>query len=451
MLGVKKKSLFSSIEEEPPGECFVQNEVDEPPSCEVDEPPSILAARKVESFLRQVPEESWNDWKWHFRNRITTVEELSKYIPLSPLEQEQIRLVARKYPLSITPYYLSLIDVNNPVDPIRAQSVPCFSEITCNATGVEDPLEEGKHSVVPGLVHRYPDRVLMVMTDLCSMLCRHCTRKREWKNGGWVHSDIEIDRMLDYIKSHPEVRDVIISGGDPLVLSTQCLESVISQIRQIPHVEIIRIGTRFPVVLPQRIDDELCNMLSKYGPIWLNTHFNHPNEITPEAARACDNLVRAGVPVNNQCVLLKGVNDTAEIQTKLCHGLLKIKVRPYYLFQCDEVEGTEHFWTSVDTGIKVIEGMRGHTSGLAVPTYVIDLPNGGGKIPVQPDYILMKTQDEMLVRNYQGRIFTYKNARNGKKPAARKNKMLPQPLFPMEEFEPQPVRVKRENRAYLRS
>ena len=452
MSGVKRKHVFSSIEEEPPGECFVHDEVEEPPSCEVDEPPSTSAARKVESFLRQIPEESWNDWKWHFRNRITTVEELSKYISLSPLDQQQISLVARKYPLSITPYYLSLIDNTNPIDPIRAQSVPCFSEITCNATGVEDPLEEGKHSVVPGLVHRYPDRVLMVLTDLCSMLCRHCTRKREWKNGGWVHTDAEIERMLDYIRNHSEVRDVIISGGDPLVLSTQRLEYVISGIRQISHVEIIRIGTRFPVVLPQRIDDELCNMLSKYGPIWLNTHFNHPNEITPEAARACDKLVRAGVPVNNQSVLLKGVNDTLQIQTKLCHDLLKIKVRPYYLFQCDEVEGTEHFWTSVDAGIKIIEGMRGHTSGLAVPTYVIDLPNGGGKIPIQPDYVLMKTQDEMLVRNYQNRIFTYRNAKNGRKPAVRKtNKLLPQPLFPMEEFTTQPVRVRRENRAYLRS
>jgi len=452
MSAAEKKRMLRSFDEEATEEGFISNETDEPPSLESDEPPIIPAAGKTESFLRQIPEENWNDWKWHFRNRITTVQELTKYIPLTHLEFEQIRLVARKYPLSITPYYLSLIDINNPVDPIRAQSVPCFSEITCNAAGVADPLEEGKHSVVPGLVDKYPDRVLMVLTDLCSMLCRHCTRKREWKNGGWVHTDEKIERMLDYIRNHAEVRDVIISGGDPLVLSTQRLESVISRIRQIPHVEIIRIGTRFPVVLPQRIDDELCDMLSKYGPIWLNTHFNHPNEVTQEAAKACDRLIRAGVPVNNQCVLLRGVNDTAETQLKLCHSLLKIKVRPYYLFQCDNVEGTEHFWTSVDTGIKIIDAMRGHTSGLAIPTYVIDLPNGGGKIPVQPDYVLMKTQEDLLVRNYQGRIFTYKNVKTGKKASARRNhKLLPQPLFPMEEFGAQPVKVRRENRAYLRS
>jgi len=269
----------------------------------------------------------------------------------------------------------------------------------------------------------------MVLTDICPMLCRHCTRKREWHNGGWVRSNEEIDAMIGYIRGNKTVRDVIISGGDPLTLSTKRLEKVIAKLRQIDHVEIIRIGSRFPVVLPQRIDDELCEMLSKYGPIWLNTHFNHPREITPEAAKACDRLLRAGVPVNNQSVLIKGINDSVETQLKLSHGLLKIKVRPYYLYQCDEVQGTEHLRTPVETGLKILEGMRGHTSGLAVPTFVIDLPDGGGKIPLQPNYVMSFNDEGLLLRNYQGHIFQYRNPKgksgngngNGHKNGRRKN------------------------------
>jgi lysine 2,3-aminomutase len=275
--------------------------------------------------------------------------------------------------------------------------------------GLEDPLSEREESPVPGLVHRYPDRALMVLTDICPMLCRHCTRKREWQGGGWVRPQSEVDAMLAYIREHTEVRDVIISGGDPLTLATRHLEGVISRLRAIDHVEIIRIGTRFPVVLPQRIDAELCDMLSKYGPIWLNTHFNHCREITPESAAACDRLLRAGVPVNNQAVLLRGINDSLEAQKRLCHGLLKIKVRPYYLFQCDEVQGTEHLRTPVGMGIKIIEGMRGHTSGLAVPSFVVDLVNGGGKVPLQPNYVLSMTRDELLLKNYEGKVFRYRN------------------------------------------
>jgi len=289
--------------------------------------------------------------------------------------------------------------------------------------------------VVPGLVHRYPDRALMVLTDICPMLCRHCTRKREWHNGGWVRTPGEIKTMLDYIRRHQTIRDVIISGGDPLTLSTRRLEDVISKLRQIDHVEIIRIGTRFPVVLPQRIDDELCSMLSKYGPIWLNTQFNHHREITPESAAACDRLLRAGIPVNNQSVLLRGINDNVETQTKLCKGLLKIKVRPYYLFQCDEVQGTEHLRTPVETGIKIIEGMRGHTSGLAIPHFVIDLPEGGGKVPLQPDYVLARTGAEMIIRNYQGHLFRYRN------PGALQLEMSVEESRSGTPAEPQPVRV----------
>jgi lysine 2,3-aminomutase len=373
-----------------------------------EEPPGHRGAGRFRLFPN-VPDSDWDDWKWHFRHRITTVEALGRYIPLSAEERSQLELVTKRYPMAITPYYLSLIDFDNPNDPVRRQAVPAFEEITMASLGLEDPLAEKEDSVVPGLVHRYPDRALMVLTDICPMLCRHCTRKREWHHGAWTRTSSEIETMLDYLRNHTEVRDVIISGGDPLSLATTTLESIIARIRTIPHVEIIRIGTRFPVVLPQRIDAELCAMLAKYGPIWLNTHFNHPNEITPEAAAACDRLLRAGVPVNNQSVLLRGVNDSVATMTKLVHGLLRIKVRPYYLFQCDEVQGTEHLRTPVATGIKIIEGMRGHTSGLAIPTFVVDLVQGGGKVPLQPNYVLSMTDKELLLKNYEGRVFRYRN------------------------------------------
>lgn len=388
-------------EEEPPSKRSISGNAEE-------EPPGKRPANRYRFFGR-IPDAIWNDWKWHFRNRITSVEQLAQFIPISIEEQAQLRLVTMRYPLSITPYYLSLIDPNDPDDPVRKQATPSILEMTLGSMGMEDPLDEKRDSVVPGLVHRYPDRVLMVVTNMCPMLCRHCTRKREWRNGGWVRTPVEVEAMLEYIRQHKDIRDVIISGGDPLTLSTRHLENIISRVRAIRHVEIIRIGTRFPVVLPQRIDDELCNMLAKYGPIWLNTHFNHVREITPEAAEACDRLVRSGIPVNNQSVLLRGVNDSVEAQTQLCHGLLRIKVRPYYLFQCDEVQGTEHLRTPVEVGMRIIEGMRGHTSGLAVPTFVIDLPQGGGKVPLQPNYVLAQTEDELVLRNYRGYMFHYRN------------------------------------------
>ncbi len=323
-------------------------------------------------------------------------------------------MVTMRYPLSITPYYLSLIDPDDPDDPIRKQAIPSVLEMTMGTIGLEDPLTEKEDSVVPGLVHRYPDRALMVLTDICPMLCRHCTRKREWRHGGWVRTDGEIEAILEYLRRNDSIRDVIISGGDPLTLSTGRLADIISRVRKISHVEIIRIGTRFPVVLPQRIDGELCAMLSRYGPIWLNTHFNHPREMTPQAAEACDRLLRSGVPVNNQSVLLRGVNDNLETQLKLSQGLLRIKVRPYYLFQCDEVQGTAHLRTPVETGVKIIEGMRGHTSGLAVPTFVVDLSHGGGKVPLQPNYVLAQSAEELLLRNYEGHVFRYRNPDPGK-------------------------------------
>ena len=394
-------STYAETEEEPPGRC-------RPVLTLEDEPPSSTATNRHRLYAH-IPDSVWNDWKWQFKNRITTIEQLNQFIPLSAEEQAQLSMVTMCYPLSITPHYLSLINPNDPDDPIRKQAVPSILEMSVDAMGMEDPLEEKGHSVVPGLVHRYPDRALMVLTNVCPMLCRHCTRKREWRSGGWMRTPAEIEAMLDYIRQHQAIRDVIISGGDPLTLSTSNLEEVISRVRQIKHVEIIRIGSRFPVVLPQRIDEELCAMLSKYGPIWFNTHFNHVREITPEAIAACDRLVRSGVLVNNQSVLLRGVNDSVAAQMQLCHGLLRAKVRPYYLFQCDEVLGTEHLRTPVEVGLKIIEGMRGHTSGLAIPTFVVDLPHGGGKVPLQPSYVLSQTSEELILRNYEGRLFNFRN------------------------------------------
>lgn len=453
----KPEMLKNQIEEEePPGFTITRNEL----VVEEEEPPGKVAVTSgtaiinENSFLAQATRQNWNDWKWQFRNRITTVEQLSTVIPLSAKEKTQLKLVTTKYPFSVTPYYLSLINTYDPDDPIRKQAIPSFEEIALGSIGFEDPLAEKRDSVVPGLVHRYPDRVLMVLTDICPMLCRHCTRKREWHNGGWVHTSGEIKAMLDYIRKHRSIRDVIISGGDPLTLSTSRLEDIISKLRQIDHVEIIRIGTRFPVVLPQRIDDELCSMLSKYGPIWLNTQFNHPHEITPESAAACDRLLRAGIPVNNQSVLLRGINDNVATQTKLCNGLLKIRVRPYYLYQCDEVQGTEHFRTPVETGIKIIDGMRGHTSGLAIPTFVIDLPEGGGKVPIQPNYVLTQTKEELVLRNYQGRFVWYRNPKGNTDTEATIEETIADSPFSdslnKTQRQLQPVRVRSENRTRIR-
>lgn len=393
---------------------------------DTEDPPGCFSERFRKRFFGTVSDALWNDWRWQFRNRVTTVERLAQFIPIESAEQERLKFVTSRYPLSITPHYLSLINPDDPDDPVRKQAVPSCEETALAGLGQEDPLAEQEDSVVPGLVHRYPDRVLMVLTNLCPVLCRHCTRKREWRHGKWVRTEADIERMIDYISSTPEIRDVIISGGDSLTLSTRRLELVLKKLRAIRHVEIIRIGTRFPVVLPQRIDEELCSMLSQYGPIWVNTHFNHPREITPEAAAACDRLLRSGIPLNNQCVLLRGVNDSVQTQTKLCHELLKIKVRPYYLFQTDDVEGTEHLRTSIETGVNIIAGMRGYTSGMAIPTFVIDLPGGGGKVPLQPEYLISASGHEYIFRNYQGRIFRCRNPRSPDSDAAQT--VIPLPI-----------------------
>lgn len=355
----------------------------------------------------------WNDWKWHFRNRITTTERLARLVALSDEQERRLKAVAERYPVSITPYYASLARRDDLGDPVLRQSVPAIEETACEDLGEDDPLQEQSHSPVAGLVHRYPDRALMVITDICPVFCRHCTRKREWRHGAsWVRSDAEIEGAIEYVRNTSAIRDVIISGGDPLVLDNGRLGSILKRLRAIKHVEIIRIGTRFPVVLPQRIDEGFCRIVEEYGPIWLNTQFNHPNEVTQDAARAIRELMRAGVPVNNQSVLLRGVNDTVEIQMRLVHELLKVRVRPYYLYHADEVRGTEHFRTSIETGIEIVEGLTGHTSGLSVPTFVVDAVNGGGKIPLQPRYILAHTAKEFVLRNFEGQFLRCRNPRS---------------------------------------
>jgi lysine 2,3-aminomutase len=374
--------------------CIAEDQDDEPP----------LTHR--ESLFPGVPDEDWNDWHWQFRNRITSLTQLARYVTLPEERLQQLREVTRSFRMGITPYYLSLADPADPHDPIARQSLPAFEEYLYRNTGEDDPLHE-EHSAVPGLTHRYPDRVLLVISNTCSMYCRHCTRKRIMAEGA-VRS-VDLDRMIAYIERHTEIRDVIVSGGDPLMLSTARIEEVLRRIRAIPHVQIIRIGTRVPCVLPQRVDAELCEMLGKYHPLWINVQFNHPRECTPEAGRACDLLLRAGIPLNNQSVLLRGVNDDAATMRALIHGLLRMRVRPYYLFQCDPVRGSEHFRTPIARGIEILEHLRGHTSGLAVPTYVIDLPGGGGKVPVGPDYLLHYDQrsGRAVLRNFQGRVFEY--------------------------------------------
>jgi len=374
-----------------------------------DEPPS---GRRL--LFPQATDQEWNDWVWQLRHAATSLETLIKFIgPLSSDEEAKLVQVLKKFPAIIPPYYLSIINFANPHDPVRMQAFPSLEEVDFNVHGVPDPLEEEEDMAVAGLIHRYPDRVLMQITNICPMNCRHCTRKREWEEGKWARTDVEIDRMIEYLERTTQVRDVLISGGDPLILSTPKLEKVLKKLRAISHIEIIRFGSRFPVVLPQRIDDELCAMLKKYRPIWVNTHFNHPQEVTPEAHAACDRLICSGIPMNNQTVLMRGVNDSVQVITKLCHELVKMGVRPYYLYQCDMVKGTEHFQTPVMKGLEIVENMRGHTTGFAVPQFVIDAPGGGGKVPLSPNYLLSAGPDYLILRNYEGLVFKYQTSQNG--------------------------------------
>ena len=367
---------------------------------------AMRSYKDIELF-KDVTEKEWGDWHWHVRNRITTVEALKRVISLTAEEEEGIRTTLARFRMAISPYYASLMDQDDPCCPIRKQGVPTVNETHKAPEDLEDPLSEDEDSPVAGLTHRYPDRVLFQVTDQCTMYCRHCTRRRMVGVHDRMRSKEELSADIDYIRQTPEVRDVLLSGGDPLSLADDQIEWIIAELRNIPHVEIIRIGSRTPVVLPQRITPALVDMLTKYHPIWFNTHFNHPKEITEESARACDLLTRGGIPVGNQSVLLRGVNDCSHVMKALVHGLLKLRVRPYYLYQCDLSVGIEHFRTSVGKGIEIMERLRGHTSGLAIPYYVIDAPGGGGKIPLLPQYVLGRSGKDIILRNYKYEIFTY--------------------------------------------
>jgi lysine 2,3-aminomutase len=354
-----------------------------------------------------VSDEQWNDWKWQQKNRVTTLEEITRLFSVDEFSSARLTDIFELYRTAITPYYLCLIDFDNPIDPLRLQSAPSVEEMVNPGELVWDPLNEEGDSPVTGIVHRYPDRCLFLVTSYCPLYCRYCTRKRKWVDEDGTTGARKIEKMIEYVAAHPEIRDVIVSGGDPLSLSLNYLEKILAGLRAIPHVEIIRFGSRVPVFLPQRIDEEMTSMLEKYHPIWINTHFNHPNEITPEAAAACDRLLRAGIPVNNQAVLLRGVNDCPYTMRDLVQGLMKIRVRPYYLYLCDQVMGAEHFRTSVGEGIEIMEFLRGHTSGLAIPQFVMDAPGGGGKIPLMPNYVLGNYGDSIVYRNFEGVIGRY--------------------------------------------
>lgn len=377
------------------------------------EPPSSNLARKFKIELAEYIEDPgsrpdcWYDWKWQLKNRITTLDVIRELIALTRREEEGIKRAKGRLAMAITPYFFSLIDRNDPKCPIRKQAIPRLEEFSVSSCEMIDPCGEDSHTPVPGLVHRYPDRALLIVTDSCAMYCRYCTRKRMV---GEEHPPMSTDLFEDaykYLKSKKTIRDVLISGGDPLMMKTELLESYIKRLRTIPHLDIIRIGTRVPVTLPMRVSEELVEMLKKYHPIYMSIHFSHPREITPEVVRSCSMLADAGIPLGSQTVLLKGVNDKPAIMKKLMQELLKIRVRPYYVYQCDMAMGTGHFRTPVAVGMNIIEELRGHTTGYAVPTFVVDAPGGGGKIPVAPTYLISQAKGKITLRNYENKIFDY--------------------------------------------
>ena len=360
-----------------------------------------------QGLWQHVPQAEWKDWTWQLKNRLTTVEQLEQYMTLTPEEKAGCAFASRKLALAITPYFFNLIDRSSPDCPIRRQVVPRIEETVVSEEEMLDSLGEDEHSPIPGLVHRYPDRVLFLVTDRCASYCRYCTRSRLVSNAQDYNFHPEFERGLRYIEAHTEIRDVLLSGGDPLLLSDKKIEHLLSRLRAIRHVEFIRIGSRIPVFLPQRITPELCSVFKKYGPIWMSIHVNHPKECTAELRSACEQLSFAGVPLGNQSVLLRGINDDAEVMKALVHRLLRMRVRPYYLYQMDLITGGSHFRVDVRKGLEIIQALRGHTTGYAVPQYVIDAPGGGGKVPINPDYVEKITDEEVVFRNYEDRVFRY--------------------------------------------
>jgi lysine 2,3-aminomutase len=362
--------------------------------------------RSIPAFA-DVSQEQWNDWRWQSQNAFRDVASLRKVVSIGDEELAAMAPSLRTFRMAVTPYYAALIDESDDEDPVRAQAIPSALEVRPDPFDINDPLHEEGDSPVPGLTHRYHDRVLLLVTSVCAMYCRHCTRRRIVGHEDAHLSSGVISRAIDYIRDHREIRDVLVSGGDPLTLPDERLEEILAGLYSIDHVEIIRIGSRTPVVLPQRITPELVNMLRKYHPLYFNTHFNHYREITRESARACEMLADAGISLGNQSVLLKGVNDCPRIMKKLSHELLKIRVKPHYISQCDLTRGLSHFRTSISKGVQIIESLRGHTTGFGVPTFVVDAPGGGGKIPVMPNYVLSESDRHTVLRNHEGVITTY--------------------------------------------
>lgn len=374
---------------------------------------SFIVGNKTQEFrnkyFAEATDDEWNDWHWQVHNRIKELSSLQRIVNLSVDEQDAIAQHHGPLPVGITPYYASLLDPDDPLQPLRRTVIKVRDEYIITPEEEADPLNEEADSPVPGLVHRYPDRVLFLTTGFCSVYCRYCTRSRMVGNAGGEFR-FNVDHMqtaINYIREHQEIRDVLLSGGDPLTLANSRLEWLLEQLRAIPHVEMLRIGTKVPSVLPQRVTSALVNMLRKFHPLWMSIHFTHPDELTPEVAQACTRLADAGIPLGSQTVLLKGVNDNVDTLKKLYQGLLKIRVRPYYLYQCDPVHGSSHFRTSISKGLEMIAGLRGYTSGYAVPNYVVDAPGGGGKIPLIPDYVVGRENNDLLLRNYEGKVFRY--------------------------------------------
>ncbi len=402
-----------SDEEEPPGQSTFIDEatlLDEYLKSRTERDKGTITERSLaflQTFFPEATIKDWNSWHWQVRNSARSIEDLARFIHLSENEVKPDGINSQSLPLRITPYYISLLDRNNPDQALRKSVVPVFDEFLVHPGEASDPLSEEHDSPVPNIVHRYPDRVLFLVTGFCSTYCRYCTRTRMVAKDK-CHTGVKSwEAGLNYIEQHKEVRDVLISGGDPLTMPDLHVEYLLSRLRSIPHVEIIRIGTKVPAVLPQRITRPLVAMLKKYHPLYLSIHFTHADEVTTEVREACEKLANAGIPLGSQTVLLKGINDEVPVMKELMHALLKVRVRPYYLYQCDPVVGSGHFRTTIEKGLEIIRGLRGHTSGYAVPTYVVDAPGGGGKIPLLPEYVAGREENYMLLRNYQDRIFRY--------------------------------------------
>lgn len=376
-----------------------------------EEPPGHAGNKRPNHPWKEVPLTQWHDWRWQLANRLNTIEDFARVIHLTPVEEAGL-LIPGRFRVDVSPYFASLMDPDDPCCPIRRQVIPVIHESVASEAEIEDSLAEDAHSPVPGLVHRYPDRALMLVNTQCASYCRFCTRSRIVGDSHAQFNTANHDRQVEYIASTPQIRDVLLSGGDPLILSQRVLERLLKRLRAIPHVEIIRIGTRVPVFLPQRITPDLVDMLRQYHPLWMNIHFNHPKEITPEVEIALARLADAGIPLGSQTVLLAGINDCPSIMLALVQKLVKNRVRPYYIYQCDLVPGASHFRTPVAKGIEIMESLRGHTSGLAVPTFVIDAPEGGGKVPILPNYLLSMSDSRVIVRNYEGFITTYTQPTN---------------------------------------